>query len=256
MGDPNSRATTPSNAPPSNPTEDSTADSRPADAENGGVSAGEVSGSPSPSEPPREDRAAASARWRREGRDQEVGVFRDRVRDEYMVVNPGCKRRDAHDYAWERARDLFPPEGVQPVTHEYPSAEAVAAPAMQAGQIQGLDSIPTTWPVLQANASQQAELAWVQANRLLMVEERPGGATVVRLERALSPAPSHAALGWLETSIRSYAKYVDVVARSFKGEQDGQELVRRERVAIDEIRRLLDEMYREGGGSVPSPHDK
>ena len=31
---------------------------------------------------------------------------------------------------------------------------------------------------------------------------------------ASTPAPSMAALSWLETSIRSYAKYVDVVARA------------------------------------------
>ena len=75
-----------------------------------------------------------------------------------------------------------------------------------------------------------------------MVEERPSGATVVHLDRANEAAPSRAALSWLETSIRSYAKYVDVVARSLKDEQDEQENVKRERLAIEDMRGLLTEM--------------
>jgi len=82
----------------------------------------------------------------------------------------------------------------------------------------------------------------VQANRLVVVEERPSGATVVHLDRANEAAPSRAALSWLETSIRSYAKYVDVVARSLKDEQDEQENVKRERLAIEDVRGLLAEM--------------
>ena len=49
-------------------------------------------------------------------------------------------------------------------------------------------------------------------------------------------------IGWLETSIRSYAKYVDIVAKSLKDEQDEQEHVRREKMAIEEARSLLAEM--------------
>ena len=48
------------------------------------------------------------------------------------------------------------------------------------------------------------------------MEERTAGPTVVHLDQALSPAPSWAALGWLETSIRSYAKYVDVAAKALQ----------------------------------------
>ncbi len=55
-------------------------------------------------------------------------------------------------------------------------------------------------------------------------------------------APSWAALGWLETSIRAYAKYVDVVAKSLKDEQDEQENVKREKMRIGEIRDLLKEV--------------
>ncbi len=110
------------------------------------------------------------------------------------------------------------------------------------GQIQGLSAIPEAWPELPANASLSVEIGWVQANRLRIVAENPGRATVVRLDKAHSPAPSWAALGWLETSVRSYAKYVDVAAKTTASDDGEAEVWRRERMAIEEVRGLLDEM--------------
>lgn len=72
------------------------------------------------------------------------------------------------------------------------------------------------------------------------------GTTRVQLDRARTPAPSWAASGWLETSIRSYAKYVDIVAKSLK---DEQERVRRETMAIKEVRLLLAEMLKDSHNS-------
>ena len=124
----------------------------------------------------------------------------------------------------------------------YPPIAKPADPPPQQARIQGLGDIPPDWPTLPANASLQAELGWVQSNRLSVVEDLPSGATEVHLDRALLPAPSRAALGWLETSIRSYAKYIDVLGRSLKDEADEVEHVRRERMAIEEIRSLLADM--------------
>ena len=72
--------------------------------------------------------------------------------------------------------------------------------------------------------------------------EQASGATSVVLGKALSPAPSWAALGWLETSIRSYAKYVDVAAKATAIADGEASVVRRERMAIEEVKALLDEM--------------
>jgi hypothetical protein len=49
-------------------------------------------------------------------------------------------------------------------------------------------------------------------------------------------------LGWLETSIRAYSKFVDVAAKASAHVEDERDMVRRERLAIDEIRGLLAEM--------------
>jgi hypothetical protein len=69
-----------------------------------------------------------------------------------------------------------------------------------------------------------------------------GDRAIVDLSKAMSPAPSWAALGWLETSIRAYAKFVDVAAKASASVEDERDMVRRERLAIDEIRSLLTEM--------------
>ena len=110
------------------------------------------------------------------------------------------------------------------------------------GQIQGLGDVPAAWGDLPSNAAIGVEVAWVQANRLRIVSEKASGATLVHLDRAMSPAPSWAALGWLETSIRSYAKFVDVAAKT-TASHDGEAAVwKHKRVSIEEVRDLLKEM--------------
>jgi len=140
----------------------------------------------------------------------------------------GMSKDDAQQWTYAELDRLYPP-----------IEKGTMSPD---GPIQGLGELPEDWPDLPDNASLASEVGWVQANRLRIVEENPGRATVVRLDLAMSPAPSWAALGWLETSIRSYAKFVDVAARA-TAVVDGEAAVwRRERVAIEEVRALLDEM--------------
>ena len=114
------------------------------------------------------------------------------------------------------------------------------------------NSISEHWPELPSNASLSREIGWVQANRLRIVEERPGRATLIHLARSLSPAPSWAALGWLETSVRSYAKFVDVAAKVSDSDDGEAAVMRRERMAIEEVKALLDEM-RQDQGDGPCP---
>jgi hypothetical protein len=175
-----------------------------------------------------ESKIELTERLRAEGRWTEASNFRETARADFRTKGMG--RQEAVEAAWEAMAEAYPA-----------LPEATAEPASV--RVQGLGDIPPSWPELPDNASLQAELAWVQSNRLRVVEERPSGATRVHLDRARSPAPSWAALGWLETSIRSYAKYVDVVAKSLKDRQDEQEMVHRERMQIDEMRDILKEMH-------------
>jgi len=178
-----------------------------------------------------ESRIELTERLRREGRWSEASQFKDQVLR--GLREEGMKRNEAGDEAWRQMAAAFP---------ALPEQDVVVA----SGRVQGL-GIPESWGAIPSNASLQSELSWVTANRLRVVEEKPGGVIRVRLERAGSPAPSHAAIGWLETSIRAYSKFIDVCARSLKDEVDEQEMVKRERMAIDEVRGLLAEMLEDEG---------
>jgi hypothetical protein len=107
--------------------------------------------------------------------------------------------------------------------------------------VTGLSDVPGSWPTLPPNATLAQEIQWVQANRLSVVRDL-GDHAIVDLSKAMTPAPSWSALGWLETSIRAYSKFVDVAAKASAHVEDERDMIRRERLAIDEIRGLLAEM--------------
>lgn len=180
-------------------------------------------------------------RLMREGRWWEIAPIRDRMVKEAKAS--GMEKEAAQVWAYTEINRLYPPlppKADKPPPE--PSISPVESPsAPESADLPGLYSIPPEWPPLPDNAALQVELGWVQSQRLAVVEER-GNQTIVRLERASSPAPSKAALGWLETSIRSYAKYVEVAAKTLAGQADEAEATRRERMRLDDIRALLDEM--------------
>jgi hypothetical protein len=165
-------------------------------------------------------------------------------------------REERQLWVYSELDRMYPPIENAPMAHSdgdpgRPNAHSDAHLAHSDGQIQGLGEIPDDWPELPSNASLAAEVGWVQANRLWVVEERPGRATLVRLDRAASPAPSRAALGWLETSIRSYAKFVDVAAKAASSDDGESAVMRRERIAIAEVEEIMAEMMEADGDVCP-----
>ena len=127
-----------------------------------------------------------------------------------------------------------------PLETEVESPVTGAEPVDQG--VPGLGEIPEAWPMLPSNARLQAEISWVSANRL-----RVSDGTGVDLSRALSPAPSYSALSWLETSILFPSKFADISVKATQNQEDEKEHVRREKLAIDEIRALLAEMLEDDG---------
>lgn len=182
-------------------------------------------------------------------------MLRDQMMRECRKVK-GMTKADAQLWVYSELDRLYPPltkpTPDTPETPEYSDSNGTLSHRQpmysesEGGSIKGLSSIPENWPELTSNAALSAEVGWVQANRLRIVSEQAGGGASVDLSQALSPAPSWAALGWLETSIRSYAKYVDVAARATASGSDEGAVMRRERIAIDEVRALLDEMRPDG----------
>lgn len=210
---------------------------------------GDVSADPAAADPPsgdavtRETRAQATNRWVLEGRRWDT----DRRRKDLIRqgVAAGLTRSDAGDRAWDVVLAEFPPPGVAPTEPEPaidppPVVEAPVAPP-PAGVV-GLGDIPAAWPSLPPNASLAAEVGWVQASRVDVVEVLPGGGARVHLDRAATPAPSKASLAWLETSILYGSMWAGVCVKATSAQQDEQDLERRERKSIAEVRALLAEM--------------
>lgn len=185
-----------------------------------------------------------------EGRWTQVEPLRDLMMREARAK--GMTKEQAQEWTYAELDRMYPPlqapviidlsaqddecDGVSINPSEGNEQAAAARPR------EGLGGIPADWPELPDNAPLAVELGWVQSQRLRIVEERPNGSTVVRLERAGSPPPSWAALGWLETSIRSYAKFVDICAKGLGQAELESDLVKRERRSIEDVRRLLAEM--------------
>jgi len=200
-----------------------------------------------------ETRSQATNRWILEGRRWEV----DRRRKDLIRqgVAAGLTRASAADHAWRVVLAEFPPPGVDPAYLEMPEPEPIPEPEPEAPEpepleapepapagVSGLGALPAGWPALQSNASLASEIQWVQSSRIDVVEELPGGAVRVDLSRADRPAPSKAAIGWLETSIRAYSKYCDIAARATAAQEDEAAHIRREKLAISEVRDLLADM--------------
>jgi hypothetical protein len=181
------------------------------------------------------DPLSVTKRLQRDGRWPEVEPVRDRLMKESK--KKGMNKADAQAWTYAELDRMYPPLGAQ-----WTDDSDDQLGSIDRCNVTGLSDIPASWGQLPANASLGAEIAWCQANRLWVVEEKSDGATVVHLKLARSPAPSWSALGWLETSIRAYSKFVDVAAKATAQLEDEREHVRRERLAIDEIRSLLSEM--------------
>lgn len=172
----------------------------------------------------------------------------------------GMTKPQAQAWTYTQLDKMYPPVQSKPAETDTGSEGAQGLTATKpiyignseadSGSIQGLSNLPKDWPELPSNASLGAELGWVQANRLRIVEERPGKATKVDLALALSPAPSWAALAWLETSIRSYAKFLDAAVKVSGSTDDEGAVMKRERRSVDEVRALLREME-EASGACP-----
>lgn len=194
--------------------------------------------------------------WQRDGRWSEVEPHRDQLMRE--ARRSGLSKDDARQEVYAKLLEMFPQAKQQ--TEELASeaggvvdqvavtAETTASTggthARDEAAVTGLDAIPPDWPALPPNAKLSVEIQWVQANRLSVVRDL-GDRAVVDLGKAMTPAPSWSALGWLETSIRAYAKFVDVAAKASATLEDEREVVRREKLAIEEVRGLLAEMLSE-----------
>lgn len=191
--------------------------------------------------------------WQRDGRWSEVEPHRDQLMRE--ARRSGLSKDDARQEVYAKLLEMFPQAKQAPQEAQSDAGGDAnrdtrgggatgSTHARDDATVSGLEVIPEDWPELAPNAPLGVEIQWVQANRLSVVRDL-GDRALVDLSRALSPAPSWSALGWLETSIRAYAKFVDVAAKASANLEDEREVVRREKLAVEEVRSLLAEMLSE-----------
>jgi hypothetical protein len=180
------------------------------------------------------DPLTVTKRLQRDGRWAEVEPLRDRMIKECR--KQGMSKPDAQAWTYSELDRLYPP-----LETERTAGSGFQLRSSEGGFVTGLSDIPSSWGQLPSNASLASEIQWVQSSRLDVVVESEEGIRV-DLSRADRPAPSKSAIGWLETSIRAYSKFVDVAAKVTAQMEDEREHVRREKLSIAEIRELLEQM--------------
>jgi len=79
----------------------------------------------------------------------------------------------------------------------------------------------------------------VHQNRVLVVEDRPGGKSLLHWERARKAAPSYGAVNLMEFAATNRKGFVDILQRVKPGDGGEEESIRREKTSIEEIRKIL-----------------
>jgi len=110
--------------------------------------------------------------------------------------------------------------------------------------------VPESWGVLPDSAPFEVEVEWVHQNMVLVIEERGTKAPLFRWERAQGAAPSHGARNLMHFAATNRAGFMNMLQRVKPGAGSEDDIVRREKVKIEEIKRILEEL-REAKSDVP-----
>lgn len=186
-----------------------------------------------------ESRIELTERLRAEGRWAEASNFRETARADFRAKK--MSRQDAVEAAWEAMAEAYPPLSV---------AEAPANPgALEAA---ATHAPPVPWPDLPTDADFGEEVRWVHQQYIRIVEEGPRG-RVIHWDRASVKPPSTGACSLARWAAENRtAFYKDMLPRIMAKVDDGAEEeanIRRERMAIEEIRGLLAEMLQDSPDS-------
>jgi hypothetical protein len=122
------------------------------------------------------DPLTVTKRLQRDGRWPDIEPLRDQMMRECR--QKGMSKAEAQAWTYSELDRLYPPPMEKPGEQNATSPDgngtsvtANFAVNQDVGRVQGLDDIPADWPTLPANASLAAEIQWVQASRLDVVEE-------------------------------------------------------------------------------------
>jgi hypothetical protein len=187
---------------------------------------------------------ALTKRLTLEGRYKEACAGRDEERR--RMRREGMDRAEAVDKSWAWMEEHYPPLPKAEVEAKEAAAREAKEPAAieVEGDIPGLNVFPKSWGDLPKTAKFEAEVEWAYQN-LQLVLVGAGLKRRVDLKRATSSAPSAGAVACLRMAITNFNSFMkDLLPKAKRGEVEGEEeeMVRRERKSIAEIRGLLEQM--------------
>ena len=146
----------------------------------------------------------------------EARLWKDaRIED---LVAEGVTQPEAKEEAWRLLAAKYPP-----------GAEADEAPA------------PESWGALPESAPFDAEVEWVHQNMVLVIEDRGTKPPRFHWDRARTSPPSYGAQNLMQFAATNRAGFMSMLQRVKPGMGGDGELVRREKVRIEEIRRILEQ---------------
>ncbi len=183
-----------------------------------------------------ESKIELTERLRREGRWAEASKLKDEAIKE--AKKAGMKSDEAKDAGWEAMEKAYPP---LPSTAE-PEHGDDETEEKAAGRAVGPTTLPVAWGELPDSAPLDVEVEWVHQNRVLVVEERASGKSLLHWERARKPAPGYGAVNLMEFAATNRKGFMDILQRVKPGENGDEENVRREKKSIAEIRGILEQL--------------
>ena len=182
-----------------------------------------------------ESKIALTERLRREGRWAEASKLKDTALADFRAK--GMKRDEAAEAAWAAMAEAYPP---------LTAVEATADPG--APDVAATDACPIPWSDLPTEAEFGDEVRWVHSQYIRIIEENPRGRRI-HWDRATVKPPSTGACSLARFAAENRtAFYKDMLPKIMANtdDQDATEKanVKREKMALEEIRALLAEELR------------
>ena len=184
-----------------------------------------------------ESKIELTERLRRDGRWSEASKRKDEIVQQLRAE--GMTRNAAGEEAWRRTGDEFPPL----LSTADPKVEPERLDAAEEQRVVGPTVLPVAWGELPDSAGFAAEVEWVHQNRVLVVEDRPAGKSILHWDRARKPAPSYGAVNLMEYAATNLKGFMDILQKVVKlnGDSDSAN-VRKEKMKTDDIKALLESL--------------
>ena len=185
-------------------------------------------------------------RLRRSGQWPEAAAWKDAKVKELRAGGMG--RAEAREEAWRLLAVEYPPApSAAREPDPGPAGDGAAAKCTATGRVRPL---PTAWGEIAESAPFEVEVEWVHQNRVLVVEDRPNKRPEFHWERAQRPAPSYGAVNLMEFAATNRKGFMDILQRMKPGMAGEEDIVRREKVRIEEIRRILEQFRKQADAEL------